>query len=145
MERDARIYFETRAEGCAPPETKWILKHAAANHDTVEAGKLVHQLQTVFSVCNITIDSQKRVRGDFVTQGDDIWDELEVGWDFAHFFFGAQVDGQVDDVLLKQSCEPVAPLVNMRVAEASFDTDGKSSGFGRFDGRDSHVGLADER
>ena len=46
-----------------------------------------------------------------------------MGWDFAHFFFGAEVDGQVGYILLQDSRQPLAPFVSIRIAQASFDTD----------------------
>ena len=42
------------------------------------------------AVADVTVDSQERLWGDFITQFDDVVDELVVRWDFAHFFFGAE-------------------------------------------------------
>ena len=81
-------------------EAKRVLEYAAANHDAVEAGMFGREFEAVHAVLNVTVNCQKRFRGDFVAKSDNVVNELEMRWNFAHFPFGAQMNGQIDNIVL---------------------------------------------
>ena len=65
-------------------------------------------------------------------------------WDFAHFFFGAEVYGQINYALLQNSCQPLAPLINVSIAQPCFNANWQPSSFSGGDGGDRYVGSTNE-
>ena len=82
-------------------KAKWISKHPTANHYTIDARVGSYQCHAMRPIANITINSEQRLRRNCIAQRHDIIDELIVRCYLAHLLLGAQVDSQVDDILLE--------------------------------------------
>ena len=50
-------------------------------------------------VLDVAVDDELGFWADFFAEGEDFGDKFVVGGDFAHFFFGAEVDGESGRVL----------------------------------------------
>ena len=75
-------------------ETVGVLEDATANHEAVNLGVLCVKGEGVSFIFNVTVDDKLGVGAEGVTEFDDGRDELVVGRDLAHFFFGAEMDGE---------------------------------------------------
>src|SRR6266702_4130480 len=109
-------------------EAEDISKDTAANHNAVSA-RLGKTAQALFSISNIAITNDQRVRRDFVSQCDCFGYFFPVGRDLAHFFHSASMDGERDDVLREQEAEPFLCFTGF-VADTCFDADWQAGGFG---------------
>ena len=98
-----------------------ILKNATANHETVDFGIFSMELEGVGTVSNISVNDKFGFGGDFITSFDTVRYEFIVGGDFAHFFFGAEMDGESGRMLTKKSWKPGFILVGTGPAKTGFD------------------------
>ena len=81
-------------------EAEGVMEDAAADHDAVEAVFVGH-LEASLDIEDVAVDDELGVGCEVISHLDDGGDELEVGGDFAHLLFGAEVDGEGLDVLLE--------------------------------------------
>ena len=75
-------------------EAVGVLKDAAANHKAVNFGVFFMKFEGVGAIFDVAIDDEFGCWRDLVAKRDDIWDEFIMSGDFAHFFFGTEVDGE---------------------------------------------------
>ncbi len=99
------MYFQKLHEffagGGVVGEAVGVGEDAAANHETVDFGVLFMECEGVGAVFDVAVDDELGIGTDFVAEFDDIGDEFVVGWNFAHFFLGAKVDGESGGVFGK--------------------------------------------
>ena len=82
-------------------ETVWILEDATTNHKTVYCWIFGMESESVSFVFDIPIDDELGVWAYLVTKCDDVRDEFVMGGDFAHFFFGAEVNCESGRMLVQ--------------------------------------------
>ena len=75
-------------------ETVWILEDAAADHKAIDFRILSMKFQSVGFIFDVAVDDEFGFGTNLVAKSNNVRDELVVGRDFAHFFFGAEVDGE---------------------------------------------------
>ena len=93
-------------------------------------------------IANITIDGEQRLWRNRIAQRHDVIDQLIVRRHLTHLLLGAQVDSQIDDILLEQRREPRSPLIHSAVAKASLDADWQASCLGRGNSSYGNVWIA---
>ena len=80
-------------------EAVGVSKNAAANHKTIDFRILGVEFKGVSAVSDVAINDEFSIGGDLVTEFDDVGYKFIVGGDFAHLFFGAEMNGKSGRVL----------------------------------------------
>src|SRR5688572_20145270 len=80
-------------------KTKRILKHAAANHNTIYPC-FFDPFKPLLAVGDIAIANNERLRSNSITQGNNFFDFVPVGGYVAHFFLRAAMYRKRGNVLL---------------------------------------------
>lgn len=83
-------------------EAEGVGKDTTTNHEAVEVGVLLMELDGMGVIFDVTVDDELGVGGDLVAEGNNIGDEFEVSGDFGHFFASAEVDGEGGEMLFEK-------------------------------------------
>ena len=102
-------------------EAEGVLENAAANHEAVNFGIFCVECECVGAVFDVAVDDKFGFGRKFGAQFDNFGNQLVVRGDFAHFFSGAQVNGESGGAFVEQKRKPVAIFVKRGPAESSFD------------------------
>ena len=125
-------------------EAKRITKNASPNHNSIHARMFSGNFQPMFSVADVAVDSQERLWGNFIAQFNNLINQFIMRRNFAHLFFCAQMNCQVHNVLLENCRQPLAPLVDVSIAQPSFYANGQSRFFGGINCGYCYIGSTDQ-
>ena len=134
-------FFSGRSVG---GEAVGVLEDAAANHETVDGGVLGVELEGVGAVFDVAVDDELGGGAEIVTEIGNIRNKLVVGGDFAHFFAGAEMNGEGGRVLGEEDGEPGLIFIGRGPTEAGFDRYREiGAGAGIMKAFDGEVGSVD--
>ncbi len=81
-------------------EAVGIFEDSATDHEAVCLGVFFVEGEGGGFGFDVAVDDEFGLGADLFTKFENIWDEFVVGGDFAHFFFGTEVDSQGGGVLV---------------------------------------------
>ncbi|MNN56637.1 hypothetical protein D3C81_1715790 [compost metagenome] len=81
-------------------KSKRIMKNTAPNHNTIHT-VLFSEPQASLTVRDIPVNGQQGIGRHLITKLFNLRNQLPVGIYFAHFCSGAQMNGQIHNVLLQ--------------------------------------------
>ncbi len=110
-------------------EAVWILEDATADHKAIDFRILSMKFQSVGFIFDVAVDDEFGFGTNLVAKSNNVRDEFIVGGDFAHFFFGAKMDGESGGVLGEQSRKPVGIFFWLGPAETGFNRNREVSVF----------------